>query len=213
MCPYTLYILACHKSSFLAWPYFSKREKNYFFPLKYSDCFCVYNEIMGNRLFCIFWFFCASNFCNRNICCCIKLIRTLNVLEGCICFSNQDKGFLHIPKWINDHSHLNLSLLSYFLSWHQQAKMFGIALNNTLTLATAKLLWHTFSLFYLLPNLTPFSPSLIAKWTDLGLEITLMWCVLLLQLLRRCPLIYRLKLPLQLRLTFYIWPLALIISW
>lgn len=46
----------------------------------------------------------------------------------------------------------------------------------------------------------------------MGSEITLMWCVLLLQLLRRCPLIYRLKLPLQLHLAFYIWPLSLITS-
>lgn len=142
----------------------------------------------------------------------IKLIRTLKILEDFICFSNQDKGFLHIPKWINGYSRLNMSLLSFFLSWRQQAEKLGIALSNTLPLAAANLLQHTFSLLYLLPNLTPFSPSLLAKWTDLGLEITLLWCVLLLQLLRRCPLIYRLKLPLQLHLTLYIWPLTLITS-
>ena len=70
VCPYTLCRLACHKSPFLALDHISLRGKRIiFFPLKYSDYFCVYSEIMGSRLFCIFWFFCASNFCKRNICC------------------------------------------------------------------------------------------------------------------------------------------------
>lgn len=81
-------------------------------------------------------------------------------------------------------------------------KAWNWALSNTFTLAAANLLQHTFSLFYLSPK----SDTLLSipyckmNWFGVGNNSSVM-CSLL-QLLRRCPLIYRLKLPLQLHLPF-----------